>query len=49
MQNLELLLEKVTDFQTIRLHRTEEGNIMLTLDTFVQFLEGKQEKYITMY
>jgi spermidine synthase len=44
LRNLKLLLEKKTNFQTIRLYETEEGKVMLTLDTFVQFLEGEQEK-----
>jgi len=44
LNNLQIWLEKKTKYQTIRLYNTEEGNVMLTLDTYLQFLSGKSEQ-----
>jgi spermidine synthase len=44
VNNLQIWLEKKTKYQTIRLYNTEEGDVMLTLDTYLQFLSGKSEQ-----
>lgn len=41
---LDLILEKKTRFQTIRLYNTRNKKLVMTLDTFVQFVEGEDEK-----
>ncbi len=44
LENLKLIYEKESDYSYIRLYETEDDKLMLTLDTFVQFLEGEDEK-----
>ena len=41
LQNLNIILEEKSKYQTIRLYELEDGRIMLTLDTFAQFVEGE--------
>lgn len=41
---LEVLEDFKTDFQDIKLYRDKHKNLVLTLDTFVQFREGRDEE-----
>jgi spermidine synthase len=42
--DLELIHEEKTDYADLCLYDTEDGKLVLTLDTFIQFVEGKDEE-----
>lgn len=44
LTNLKTLVEKKSDYADIRLYETEDNRLMLTLDTYIQFIEGEDEK-----
>lgn len=41
---LDLLFEKKTKFQTMRFYEDKDKKLWFTLDTYVQFIEGEDEK-----
>ena len=44
LKNLKLIKEIQSKYALIKLYRTEEGKLMLCLDTFIQFVEGEDEE-----
>ena len=44
LHNLKLLEEKQTEYQNVKFYESEEGKLMLVLDTFIQFVEGEDEE-----
>ena len=44
LKNLQLLYEKQSKYANIKLYETEEKKLMLVMDTFIQFIEGEDEK-----
>jgi len=44
LRNLKLLYEKQSKYANIKIYETEEGKIMLTLDSFIQFISGEDER-----
>jgi len=44
LKNLKLLYEKQSDFSEIKLYDTEDGRLMLVMCSFIQFIEGDDER-----
>jgi len=44
LKNLTLTDEMTTHYTTIRVYLTEDGRTMLTMDKFIQFVEGEDER-----
>ncbi|KKM71301.1 hypothetical protein LCGC14_1432030 [marine sediment metagenome] len=44
LTNLKTLYQEKSDYADIKIYETEDGRIILTLDTFIQFIEGKDEE-----
>jgi len=44
LKNLKLLEEIESRHSNIKIYETEEGKLMLTLDQFIQFIEGEDER-----
>ena len=44
LMELDLIYEKDTKFQEMKLYNNKDGNLVLTLDTFIQFIEGEDEQ-----
>jgi len=44
VENLKILYDKKGELQKIQLFENEDGNLMLCLDKYIQFVEGKDEQ-----
>jgi len=44
LMELDLIFEKDTKFQQVKLYNNKKGQLVLTLDSFIQFIEGEDEQ-----
>jgi len=44
LESLELIYEEKTKFQTMRFYNNTKGELLFTLNTFIQFVEGEDER-----
>ena len=44
IKNLKLVDEKITPLQTLKFYKTEDNRLIFTINNYIQFVEGKDEK-----